>query len=387
MPVQWTLILPALAGKEPQQIELAGTMKVGRASRNDILVDDGSASSSHATIEVRGDALFVRDHGSTNGTTVDGGPRLVMGEWNSVPNGASLRFGVVGTRIVGKEVADPAGGPADELADDSASTSPHHAGGEPDSAAAAARMDSDQAAVAPVAPASPRRVPRAPALEQMGARLILLDEANPRTIRLTELNHSIGRSMSVSCRIDNKLVSSEHAALSYSTSTQAFEIQDLGSSNHTVLNRETLRPNIAHRLELDSALRFGPIEAVFRVDHNVDGTRVPAAFDLQVADALILAGKLTNADVESAMVLAKESSGFLGDELLANGTASPNDWADAARSVRQFAPIMSYRAATSSGWMPKLLAFALILALGVAALYLFGSEEWVAKLPRFSGGE
>ena len=102
MPVQWTLILPALGGKETQQIDLAETMKVGRAGRNDVVVEDSGTSSSHATFEVRGEELFIRDHGSTNGTAIDDGPRLSMGEWTPVPSGATLRLGVIQTRVVGK---------------------------------------------------------------------------------------------------------------------------------------------------------------------------------------------------------------------------------------------------------------------------------------------
>ena len=423
MPVQWTLILPALAGKETRQIEVNGTMKVGRASRNDIVVEDNSTSSSHATMELRGEHLFVRDHGSTNGTTINGGARLPMGEWSPVPHDATVRFGVINTRLVAKEkeVVD--------LDATLASTRPpaavHQAAPMPAPAAPRATVPAApamQAAAAPFEPAvapSPQPVPAAyapapgvdpmvdppldgtfsstisdesmgpgagaaaaHALEQMEARLILLDEVNPRAIRITEMIHEIGRSMSVSCRIDSKLVSSEHAVLSFSPSTRAFQLQDVGSSNHTVLNRVTLTPNVAHRLELDSALQFGPIEAVFRVDHDIDGTRLPANFDLQVAEALIAASKLSEDALVSATAFAKESAGFLGDGLLLSGAVSPNDWADAARTARQSAPVLPYRAAKSSNWFLKFVVLALVLVLGVAAVYLFGSDELVAKLPK-----
>jgi pSer/pThr/pTyr-binding forkhead associated (FHA) protein len=385
MPVQWTLILPALAGKEPQPIELSGTLTVGRASSNDIIVDDSNTSSSHATLEQRGDELFIRDLGSTNGTTIDGGARLTMGEWTPLRNGARLRIGVINTKVVGKEVVDldatlAAPRPAKAVSSPPVPAAPAPAPGvdpmvdPPLSQSFSSTMQDVDAGPGAGAAA-------AHALEQMEARLILLDEVDPRAIRISEMSQKIGRSKSVSCRIDSKLVSSEHAELTFSPRTSAFQIEDLGSSNHTVLNRGTLTPKVAHLLDLDSALQFGPIEAVFRVDHHVDGTRVPAGFDLQVAEVLIASGKITTADVQSAKAFAKETSGFIGDGLLLGGLVSPNDWAEAARAVRQSAPVLTYRESGSAGWLSKLLVLVLLLALGVAAVYLFGPEEFVAKLP------
>ena len=48
------------------------TLKIGRHSENDIVLKDMSVSRHHATIEVRGHRLFVRDARSKNGTIVNG---------------------------------------------------------------------------------------------------------------------------------------------------------------------------------------------------------------------------------------------------------------------------------------------------------------------------
>ena len=47
-------------------------LKIGRHSENDIVLKDMSVSRHHATIEVRGQRLFVRDARSKNGTIVNG---------------------------------------------------------------------------------------------------------------------------------------------------------------------------------------------------------------------------------------------------------------------------------------------------------------------------
>ena len=47
-------------------------LKIGRHSENDIVLKDMSVSRHHATIEVRGHRMFVRDARSKNGTIVNG---------------------------------------------------------------------------------------------------------------------------------------------------------------------------------------------------------------------------------------------------------------------------------------------------------------------------
>jgi hypothetical protein len=63
---------------------------VGRGAHNDIVLDDRSVSGTHATLQWRGDAWYVFDMDSTNGTYVDGA--RVRGE-QRLPATAELRFG------------------------------------------------------------------------------------------------------------------------------------------------------------------------------------------------------------------------------------------------------------------------------------------------------
>ena len=56
-----------------QRFVLSNTLGVGRAEDNDICVNaDTFASQQHARIEMRADAIWVVDLGSTNGTFVNG---------------------------------------------------------------------------------------------------------------------------------------------------------------------------------------------------------------------------------------------------------------------------------------------------------------------------
>ncbi|GAC1415293.1 MAG: hypothetical protein NVSMB53_13760 [Gemmatimonadaceae bacterium] len=65
---------------------------IGRGEHNDVRIIDESVSASHATLVRKGDAWFVLDLGSSNGTFVDG--LRVAGE-RGVPPGATLTLGNV----------------------------------------------------------------------------------------------------------------------------------------------------------------------------------------------------------------------------------------------------------------------------------------------------
>jgi pSer/pThr/pTyr-binding forkhead associated (FHA) protein len=91
-----------LAGKR-FRIERA-VVHVGRGPDNDVVLPDDTVSASHATLARRGSGWALTDHGSTNGTYVDG-DRL-SGE-RPLPAGASeLRFG--GIKMVFRPIAGAA---------------------------------------------------------------------------------------------------------------------------------------------------------------------------------------------------------------------------------------------------------------------------------------
>jgi pSer/pThr/pTyr-binding forkhead associated (FHA) protein len=77
---------------------------VGRAPHNDVHLDDDTVSGSHATLTRRKSGWVITDHGSTNGTYVEG--ERMAGE-RELPAGVSeLRFG--GVKMVFRPIA---GGP------------------------------------------------------------------------------------------------------------------------------------------------------------------------------------------------------------------------------------------------------------------------------------
>lgn len=73
-----------------------GTITVGRHPKNNIVIQDDSVSGDHCDLLVYGLEVIVREHGSRNGTFVDGVRVQVQ---SGVNHGQKLRFGNVEARM------------------------------------------------------------------------------------------------------------------------------------------------------------------------------------------------------------------------------------------------------------------------------------------------
>ncbi len=73
---------------EPRRF--ARSLRVGRAPDNDLVLPDTTVSGFHACIQYRDGGFFLKDLGSSNGTTVNGEPAA---GWVALANGAVLGFG------------------------------------------------------------------------------------------------------------------------------------------------------------------------------------------------------------------------------------------------------------------------------------------------------
>lgn len=73
--MQKTSLIISQPGKRARQIDAAPLVSIGRAPDNLVcLAGDEKVSKYHAVIESRADGLWLKDLGSTNGTTVNGAP-------------------------------------------------------------------------------------------------------------------------------------------------------------------------------------------------------------------------------------------------------------------------------------------------------------------------
>jgi pSer/pThr/pTyr-binding forkhead associated (FHA) protein len=226
-----------------------GVATVGRENA-DILLSDPSVSRKHAEVEFRGADALVTDAGSTNGTVVNG-RRIAAGEQQALEPGQEVRFGncifvLDLTRADdGQDIAAP---PAEE---------PEEAGqpeeaevtmvGSPESLPEFDLDLPDEQPAEAAAPSGPR----------------LQDASNPAlAYPISPEGAAIGRRSGQDIVIENPYVSSSHAAIAVQDGE--YTLTDIGSTNGTVVNGETLPPNEPRVLADGDEISFGPVKLVFR---------------------------------------------------------------------------------------------------------------------------
>ena len=82
-----------------------------------------------------------------------------------------------------------------------------------------------------------------------------------------------------------------HAEIRYHK--RGYVIEDHRSHNGTMVNGSELQPGQAHELEPESQVKFGAIDAVFVIDSDSAGQKVPAQQHHRALDLLVEAGMLS----------------------------------------------------------------------------------------------
>ena len=90
----------------PGPLRFARTVRIGRASTNDIVLDDDQVSAEHLELRPSDDGWTIVDLNSTNGTWIDGVPLSHAGATDSTsvrlgPNGPELHLSVLGHTLRG----------------------------------------------------------------------------------------------------------------------------------------------------------------------------------------------------------------------------------------------------------------------------------------------
>ncbi|MEU6380612.1 FHA domain-containing protein [Streptomyces sp. NPDC046909] len=210
---------------------------LGRDPQGDIVLDDARVSWRHATISWSGRSWVIEDHGSTNGTFVQGQRihQLEIGAGSAV----NLGNATDGPRVSLSGTAAPAAQPQQQ---------PYVAQGA-QGAAPAANPGWAQPAPAQQAPQAGWQQPQQPAANippQQGAGVgagapPVYGDRSPTTFH----QFSIGRVMRIGRALENELVVSDlqvsrHHAEFHSTPDGRMEIRDLGSHNGTYVNGQPI---------------------------------------------------------------------------------------------------------------------------------------------------
>lgn len=223
-------------------LDVSRPYTLGRDPQGDIVLDDARVSWRHATISWNGRSWAIEDHGSTNGTFVQGQRihQLELGPGSVVHLGNATD----GPRVSLSGTAAPAAQPQQQ---------PYAAqgaqGGQGAQAAPAANPGWAQQAPQQQAPQAGWQQPQQPAAkvpQQQGPGVgagapPVYGDRSPTTFH----QFSIGRVMRIGRALENELVVSDlqvsrHHAEFHSTPDGRMEIRDLGSHNGTYVNGQPI---------------------------------------------------------------------------------------------------------------------------------------------------
>jgi pSer/pThr/pTyr-binding forkhead associated (FHA) protein len=252
-----------------RRYELVGEqMSVGRDPEADVSIEDPAVSYTHAQITRHGDALYLRDLGSRNGTWVNGAlvsMPYALREGDVVHLGeVDLVFRAVGGRAaaavptgeapavaaMGQEVASPA-------APETSLTAPQPPVAPEAPPVPVAPPQPPVAPHAPPVPVAPTPAAKPPTLQlrvTSGSRVGL-------AFRLTPPEVFVGRDPDADVALSEPTVSWRHLRLAPGDS--GWTATDLGSSNGTMVDGQALEANRERPLEPGTELQLGEVTLRF----------------------------------------------------------------------------------------------------------------------------
>ncbi len=406
----------------PRDVEVVEGLVIGRHADCGLMLKDAYASNRHATIVRSGPQLAVMDLGSENGTTVNDDEVLREGEERLLEDGLRIQVGESTISIVSLPSEAKSAGEASDSPSSEAPTvdlppwkvprtdpasldetvhaeSPFHGadGGSsrPQSRRRKGRRAEDQSSDGPPQKRTPadyverakvssmdefdERDPRtliaesdhaiaaAARLKSMGARLIIVNEADLRIVPLDRPEFTIGRADQSALWLENRGVSLEHALIRFQPAGHTFVLEDLGSVNGTLHTSAPVLEGVPCSLESDAHLRFGTIEAVFMQDLDADLVELPESRQDDAIKLLVSRGKLSTQATKLAEEEALEEDISLGEALLIGQHVSPRDWCSAVKDARL---ALDLGVLSESNAQPRIALVVLLVVVSLIALVL-----------------
>jgi pSer/pThr/pTyr-binding forkhead associated (FHA) protein len=218
----------------------------GRASDNDLVVEDISVSRRHAQLSFDAGQMTVEDLGSGNGTFL-GSQRLAPNTPTPVPLDQAVRLGDVELRFVPVEAPRPVRPPVREP------------GGV------------EQGTLIMGGPAA------GAASNRFGVLRIKTPDGKSREFALDQPTITIGRSSDNQLALDESSVSRRHARLTVESGR--LMIEDLGSANGTFIGAQRLAPQNPGLVSEDQVVRVGDVEIRYVPPRPVQAASSFAASD------------------------------------------------------------------------------------------------------------
>lgn len=172
-------------------------------------------------------------------------------------------------------------------------------------------------------------------LRSTRARVVLAGQADRGTLPILSQVFTIGRGADCECRISHPAVSTPHAKITFDTQVHRFFLEDTGSRNHTYLQGKLVPPGSKQELVPDAHMRFGPVDALFVVDIDPDGVKIPDTLYLLAGQLLARSGSISAKQLKAAMKQAAEKEQHLGEVLLLDkDPISVKQWTDVLEQAR-----------------------------------------------------
>jgi pSer/pThr/pTyr-binding forkhead associated (FHA) protein len=328
-----------MRGETLQEIDVDRELTIGRKPPADVVVADGEVSSKHARLRPDGDRVLVCDLGSTNGTTIDGGQRLVPQQ--EVPLGSGQKL-VIGPAIV--EIVEPAA---------AAESSAGFASTEHTVAIGGGQMQSLLVNVARFKAAK--------------GRIVVAAEHDRRVAAIEDMDIVVGRdAKQAQIVIQHQSVSARHARIKFENGR--FTVEDLKSSNGTFLDGNPVA--VPTPLTGEQAITFGTVDCLFvqkAADTGAGSKEDPHAQAL--CDHAVRLGKATAAQARDVLAEHRKSGTSLGQLFVERGIVSPRDWSEIFRQrqiIGTLAPLSGKR-----GLSKGMIVGIVVVVLGLAALAAF----------------
>lgn len=379
----WRLLVYERGEAPAREVELCAGLSLGRSPDNACVLADEHVGRFQLRVVEEGGALYLEELGASNPSRL-GERALARGERLPLASGLRVTVGRSVLELVGPGPAeDPERtlAPAARGGTDPAATLVAPRAPDPERTRAPAGDLAGQATLAPrptppPPPAAPPPTPTAPAtrpapmpvrragehpedfedpvggstlnlgaggladaaaarafLETRRARLVLAGEVDRRSVPLDAVEVGIGREFG-ECRLSHPAVSARHARIRANVNLGTFQVEDLGSDNHTYLNGATLSPGVAQALAPESHLRFGTVDALFVVELDAESQPVPPATYRRALELLVAQGVVTKARAAEAAAQAQASGQHPGEVLVLAGALRVGAWRSAFEAAR-----------------------------------------------------
>ncbi len=197
------------------------------------------------------------------------------------------------------------------------------------------------------------------------ARIVLASQVDRRVDSIEDVDFVIGRGKTARCRITHPAISTPHAGIRFDMAEKRFMLHDENSKNHTYLNGRLVNHGSPQELLPESHLRFGPVDALFVTEIDVDGVKIPNTRQHFAAQILAESGAITQAQRIAVVQDSKDLGKHVGEALLlASDPITVKQWVDAMEQARY----LEIRTGFERKFNPRWIAFGIIAALVILLL-------------------